>query len=180
MMWMGLAAGLIVIFAAAAAFQWTRRTNRRIQMPQLAIAPSPVVESAASRPTTGTATKALTTAAATTQPITQRTVLVRRQPFLLRRLRPELRFPITIPPLASGTGMLQISMDNMGDNSGDGGMFFILQDGSGQELFRKFSTVSPTFRYPVTSGSKWTIVLLDQDSTQDGNSGSIEVAVIPK
>src|SRR3954471_1433095 len=40
MMWLGVAMTIVLFAIAGMAIQWTRRTNRRVQTPQLAIAPS--------------------------------------------------------------------------------------------------------------------------------------------
>jgi hypothetical protein len=130
---------------------------------------------AASRP-------AVTQQAAATQPapITQRTSLVTPRPFKLRPREPEARFVFTIPPIASGAGSLQIRISNMGDNSGDGGMYCILQNAAGESVRRWFNHRDKMFTYPVTPGTSWTVVLQDLDTSRDGNGGGIEIGVEPQ
>ena len=90
------------------------------------------------------------------------------------------KYPIEVPEIASGAGTLEITVWNMGDNSGDGGMHCELRDATGTKVFRHFNRGNPTFRHDVNGDTTWTAVLEDHDTRGDGNGGAIEVWVTPK
>jgi hypothetical protein len=112
--------------------------------------------------------------------ITQRVILVPRQSFLLKHGHREQLYPITIPTIAAGKGWLQITVGDMGDNSGDMGMHVVLLDSKGNMVMRKFGKNTDMFTYEVAGGTSWTVVLRDMDSARDGNGGTVEIAVAPK
>jgi hypothetical protein len=131
----------------------------------------------ASRPATQFASRAGTTAPAG---VTQRTVLLHKTGFILNRGHRIEHYEITIPPLATPTATLQILVENMGDDSGDMGMYCILLDAKGTTVFRQFGKTDRLFTHEVGPLTSWTVVLQDQDTGRGGNGGSIEIAVAPR
>src|SRR5439155_3019037 len=112
--------------------------------------------------------------------LTARTQLLSRQPFQLSAKNGRRRlFPVRVPALSPlAEWQLLIIVNNMGDDSGDTGMYCALFDANGQRLFRKFGHVEvDRFQHPVTSNSNWTVAIDDQDTTGSGNGGSVEIWV---
>jgi hypothetical protein len=101
-------------------------------------------------------------------------------PFMLRRGTTVQNFVVTIPTIASGVGTMHIVIENMGDNAGDGGMYFELYNSENVMLYRIFGKRDGHYTYSVESGSKWTIALKDGDAGPGGNGGTITVWVTPK
>jgi hypothetical protein len=181
--WWGLAAVVLVALAAGAAVAFKTLsgspTQARQDPPDEFVATAP-----ATRPVDPVATP--TTSASTTGPagITQRTCILPMRPFLVgprSRNGRKVDLPVTVPQLAPGPWHLEILVDNMGDDSGDTGMYCALFDGHNAPAFRLFSKVNPTvFRHNgIASGSKWTVVLSDDDTSGRGNGGTIAVYVAP-
>jgi hypothetical protein len=166
--WLAVAAGVLlaagVAVAGAAAYIHSHATK----------------QTAATQPAFAATTRPATPGASKPAGITERTVLVRKQSFLLQRGRRDVRYAVQVPAIASGSGWLQIYVEDMGDDSGDMGMYCMLFDASGAEVFRRFGRVTQTFTFPVKSNTSWTVSLEDYDSGRGGNGGQVEIAVGPK
>lgn len=177
---------------AAPVLRPTRRTGRRAVLAVVAAAcvagaaaaaAVMVSRSRARNENTIPVTQPATAPAAVSRPVvlSAPTLVVPRRGFKLVRGRREERFPVTIPELASGKGSLEAAVTNMGDNSGDGGMLCEILDAAGNVVVRRFSHKNlELVAVPVTSGSSWTVVIRDQDTSGPGNGGTIEVRIIPK
>jgi DNA-directed RNA polymerase subunit RPC12/RpoP len=170
-----LAAGAVALATLAVAIalargSWWHKDRSAQLRPSTQVIP-------ASGPATQVAAAAGTTAPA---PISQRTVLLKRTGFLLKAGRRIEHFEITIPPLATPTATLQILVENMGDDSGDMGMYCVLLDAKGTTVFRQFGRTDRLFTHEVGPLTSWTVVLQDQDTGRGGNGGSIEIAVAPR
>jgi DNA-directed RNA polymerase subunit RPC12/RpoP len=158
---------LVVVVAAERRSWWQRGSAARLEPSTRA---SSATGPAITRPSDGT------------QPagITQRTVLLRRTGFLLKAGHRIEHYEITVPALATPTATLQIMVENMGDDSGDMGMYCLLLDAKGTVVFRQFGRTDRLFTHEVGPLTSWTVVLQDQDTGRGGNGGSIEIAVAPR
>lgn len=180
---------LLVPGPAPGAAAWRRRWAAAVAVVALALgaAAAAVVfrgapEQGVNAATLQAAPAPATAPAAATQPagITERVVLVPSQGFRLKRGYRDDRYPVSVPRIASGSGWLQIRLTDMGDDSGDGGMYCLLLDARGEVVFRRFGRVTVMFTHQVRSQTSWTVVLQDYDTRGSGNGGGIEVAIAPE
>jgi hypothetical protein len=113
--------------------------------------------------------------------ITAKICVVPKQKWDLDAAHRTQNFAVVVPQIAGGHGTLEIIVRNLDDNSADGGAHCALQDASGAVVWRLFGKEKGdrTFKQEVTSGTRWTIVLEDLDTT-NGNGGDIDAWVVPE
>ncbi len=113
--------------------------------------------------------------------IRARTPLLARQGCNFSAAKREFRFPVHVPPIEGGGGVLEIVVGHSIDDSGDSGMYCELIDANGKRMFksRARKNGNAVFRHDVTQDSEWTVVVTDHD-TSNGNSVTVEVWLVPK
>ncbi|MCP3916380.1 MAG: hypothetical protein GY711_12555 [bacterium] len=94
-----------------------------------------------------------------------------------------LRFPFDVPALDRSHGWLRFAIHNGGDDTGDGGVRFRLEDEGGSPVQSGYSRASGEqwWEHPVRGGTSWTLVVEDTDTSlggrNPGNGGQVEVGV---
>lgn len=95
-------------------------------------------------------------------------------------------YPIHVPKLQSNSAILDVAVENMYDDVGDGGMYANLLDERRKLVKRWFSRSEgwEHFQTTVKGESDWFLVLEDRDTRftgkLPGNKGSIRVILMPK
>jgi hypothetical protein len=97
----------------------------------------------------------------------------------------QLTYAIRVPKMSTGTGVLEIAVEHMYDDSGDRGMYVKLFDHRRRLVSQKFGNSKgwSLFRRQVPGETDWFVILEDRDAkvatATPGNGGRIRVTIFP-
>lgn len=113
--------------------------------------------------------------------LSERTQLLVRQGCEFSSANREYRFPVRVPRMKGGAGVLEVIVGHSIDDSGDRGMYCELLAADGKQVFRTRARQNgnAVFRADVQENTKWTIVVTDHD-TSNGNWATVEAWLVPK